>query len=128
MTIMKSIYFATSYSKRSEFRDIYDLLTSAGYIVMAPIYDYVGKTDDFQALMQHSFDLIDKCDLVVADITYKEIGVGIEIGYARAKGKMTVYLRKEGSEVSTTSQGTANVSFEYMPNQLSEILDVLAKM
>ena len=56
-------------------------------------------------MMKTAFLEIDKCDFMIAELTTKSIGVGIEIGYAYAKEKPIIYLRKKDSEYSTTASG-----------------------
>jgi 2'-deoxynucleoside 5'-phosphate N-hydrolase len=38
-------------------------------------------------MMRQAFAAIDKNDLLIAETTDKAIGIGIEVGYAKAKGK-----------------------------------------
>ena len=52
---------------------------------------------DARELMRRTFAAIDACDLVVADLTQKGVGVGIEAGYARAKDIPVVTIAQNGS-------------------------------
>ena len=56
-------------------------------------------------LMLKSFEAIDTSDFVVIDLTEKGVGLGIEAGYAWAKGKPIITIAKAGSDISTTLQG-----------------------
>jgi len=44
-------------------------------------------------MMQQAMNDIDRCDLLIAKTSDKGIGIGIEVGYAKAK-KQTRYLRQ----------------------------------
>ena len=76
-----------------------------------------------QELMKITFDEIDKSDFVIMEMTEKGVGLGIEAGYAIAKGKPVIVLTKEVQKLSNTMQGIANVVIQY--SQPEEI-DILA--
>ena len=59
-------------------------------------------------IMQETFAKIDSSDLVVLDVSEKGVGLGIEAGYAKAKGKELIVTVRKGMEVSTTISGTAD--------------------
>jgi len=50
---------------------------------------------------------------VVIDVSEKGIGLGIEAGYARAKGKELIVTARKGTEVSTTISGIADQVIDY---------------
>jgi nucleoside 2-deoxyribosyltransferase len=56
-------------------------------------------------LMQKTFEAIDSCDLMVVDLTEKGVGLGIEAGYAHAKGIPIITIAEKGSDISKTLQG-----------------------
>ena len=56
-------------------------------------------------LMRQTFGEIDRSDLVVVELSEKGVGLGIEAGYAHARGKPIVTIAKEGSDISTTLRG-----------------------
>ncbi|WP_313758309.1 hypothetical protein [Tissierella sp.] len=58
-----------------------------------------------QELMELTFKEIDKCNLVVIDLTEKGVGLGIEAGYAFAKGIPIITIAKQGSDISETLVG-----------------------
>src|SRR5665648_414685 len=47
----------------------------------------------------------DSCNIVVVDISEKGVGLGIESGYAYAKGIPVFIIAKKGSEISNTMVG-----------------------
>ena len=56
----------------------------------------------------------------------KGVGLGIEIGYAYAKGIPIIVIAKRGSEISSTLQGIARETFFYdRPEELTEKLKKL---
>jgi len=63
-------------------------------------------------LMELTFDKIDTCDLVIIDLTEKGVGLGIEAGYAYAKGVPIITIAKNGSDISETLVGISkNILF-----------------
>ena len=56
-------------------------------------------------LMQKTFEMIDSCDLVVTELSQKGVGLGIEAGYAYAKGIPVVTIAKQGRDISETLGG-----------------------
>ncbi len=58
-----------------------------------------------QELMQRTFDEIDASHIIVLDLTEKGVGVGIEAGYARARGLPIITIAQTGSDISTTLRG-----------------------
>jgi hypothetical protein len=57
-----------------------------------------------QELMQRTFDAIDASRIVVIDLTEKGVGVGIEVGYARARGLPIITVAQTGSDISPALQ------------------------
>ncbi len=64
-------------------------------------------------LMQRSFAEIEDSDIVVVELTEKGVGVGIEAGYAYARGIPLVTIARKGSDISTTLQGISQQIFWY---------------
>ncbi|MBI4765315.1 MAG: nucleoside 2-deoxyribosyltransferase [Deltaproteobacteria bacterium] len=64
-------------------------------------------------LMQRTFYEIEHSDIVILEMSEKGVGLGIEAGYAYAKGKTIVVLIKEGKELSNTMQGVASIVISY---------------
>lgn len=114
---MKKAYFAISYSNRNQFDIEVDSLKklfskyNIELLVFVDVYDF--KPTEEKEMMQTAFKEIDSSDILIAELTTKSIGVGIEIGYAVAKNKPVFYLRKTTAEYSTTAAGCSGFSFEY---------------
>ncbi len=110
-------YIAISYSKRKilepELNAIANALKNvsiAGF-VFADVYSFVPAEE--KQMMQQAFSEIDKADLLIAEVSDKAIGIGVEVGYAKAKNKPVIYLRNANAEHSTTIGGTSDVTIIY---------------
>ena len=64
-------------------------------------------------LMRQTFLELRDSKLVIVDLTEKGVGVGIEAGYARARGIPVVAIAAAGSEISETLVGIAEKVFYY---------------
>jgi 2'-deoxynucleoside 5'-phosphate N-hydrolase len=64
-------------------------------------------------LMQRTFHEIELADIVVLEMSEKGVGLGIEAGYAYAKGKPIIVLIQREKELSATIQGVANKVISY---------------
>lgn len=64
-------------------------------------------------IMQETFAKIDSSDLVVIDVSEKGVGLGIEAGYTKAKGKELIITARKGTEISTTISGIADRVISY---------------
>jgi len=64
-------------------------------------------------LMEASFRLIDASDLVLVELSEKGVGLGIESGYAFARGIPVMVAVRTGSDVSTTLRGISAQVVEY---------------
>lgn len=70
-------------------------------------------------LMKITFSEIDACDLVIIDLTEEGVGLGIEAGYAFAKGIPIITVAKDGSDISNTLVGISKRVIFY--NDIEEI-------
>ncbi len=78
-----------------------------------------------ETLMRKTFDEIDSSHLIVVDLTKKGVGLGIEAGYAHARGKPIVTIAKKGSDISTTLLGISQKLFLY--HEFDELLHFFAQ-
>lgn len=77
---------------------------------------FIEKYSNFEnnkAMMDQAFEEISRSDILIAELSQKSIGVGIELGYAKALHKPVVYVMKTGSECSTTAGGASDHIIEY---------------
>ena len=64
-------------------------------------------------MMQQATADISNCDLLIAEVSEKAVGVGIEVGYAKGKRKPVIYVRQASAEHSTTASGISDYSIVY---------------
>jgi len=114
---LKKIYFAISYAKRALFNDeikaLKDLFLTKKIKLLVFVDEYNFASNQEKEMMQMAFKEIDSCDMLIAELTTKSIGVGIEIGYAYAQKKTIIYLKKEESDYSTTAAGCSKTNISY---------------
>ena len=114
---MRKAYFAISYANRKLFDNIVErlenLLKKYDIELFIFVDKYNFKSNQEKEMMETAFNEIDSSDFLIAELTTKSIGVGIEIGYAFAKNKPIYYIYKNGSEYSTTASGSSNYIIEY---------------
>ncbi|MDP2586115.1 MAG: hypothetical protein Q8P29_04520 [Candidatus Levybacteria bacterium] len=89
------------------------------------VFDLKEKVNN-KTLMELAFKKINECDLILIELSHKSIGVGIEAGYAKAKGKRIIYMHKIGTELSTTADGICDSRIEY--KNISDLLTKLKKI
>lgn len=73
--------------------------------------------------MRSALKKIDESDLLIVELSNKVIGIGVEAGYAKAKGKKIIYIHKIGSEISTTVEGISDIKIMY--KNISNLLNLL---
>ena len=88
--------------------------------------------DQEKEMMIEAMKAIDDCDLLIAETSDKAIGIGVEVGYAKAKGKPVFYLRNKKAEHSTTISGISDFIILYedisdMERKLQHVLTRLIK-
>jgi len=124
-------YIAISYNKRKELQSELDtvknVLKEYSIIPFVFVDNYNFNSTQEKEMMQTAFTEIDKCDLLIAEVSDKAIGIGIEVGYAKAKKKPVIYLRHASAEHSTTVSGASDCIAIYadtidLQKQLNEIL------
>ena len=127
---MKKAYLAISYQNRkklsAEIESIKNVLTPFQISLFVFVDQYQFTKEEEKQMMQHAFTEISSSDLLIAEVSEKAIGVGIEIGYAAALNKPILYLRNINTEHSTTASGTAGYSVIYQkPEDLSKQLGII---
>ena len=110
-------YLAISLSNRSHLSEELDLLHSVlkeKHIELFIFVDhYHFKKEEEKEMMQAAFREIERSDILIAELSKKAMGVGVEAGFAFAKGIPIIYLRNEESEHSTTVSGSSNAQIIY---------------
>ncbi len=114
---MKKAYLAISYTNRKKYKKeinaLKELLDTIKVELLVFVDAYNFMPNQEKEMMQTAFDELDNSDILIAELSTKSIGVGIEIGYAYAKNKPIIYLYATDTEYSTTASGTANTVIKY---------------
>lgn len=74
---------------------------------------YQFANNQTKEMMQLAFQELQTCDVFLAEISDKAMGVGIEAGLAYALNIPVIYFRKKHKPDSTTMNGIAMYEFEY---------------
>lgn len=102
-------YISISNNKRQELNDelrsIIDTLKEFHIEPFVFVDNFKFSSDQEKEMMQQAILSIDDCGLVIAETSDKAIGIGIEVGYAKAKSKPVIYMRNRNAEHSTTVSG-----------------------
>ncbi len=114
---MKQIYISCSFSLHKKLENeitlLKEVITSNNYKPFVFIENYTFTAKQEKEMMQKALNDIDNSCCLFAETTDKGIGIGIEAGYAKAKGKPVIYLRKSEAEHSTTLSGMADFCIIY---------------
>lgn len=117
MKVFISIKFHEDNRNRELINGISSILEKKGLETICIIRDVEkwgqNKFGTPEELMKKTFDEIDSSDLVVVELSEKGVGLGIEAGYAFAKGKPIVTIAKTGTDISSTLQGISQEVFFY---------------
>ena len=127
---MKQAYLSISFQNRknlqAEINAIQQSLTAFNVQLLIFVDNYHFTKEQQKEMMQQAFADIDSADLLIAEVSEKAIGVGIEIGYAVASKKPVIYLKNEMAEHSTTAAGAATQMIIYQnSNDLEQKLMVV---
>jgi hypothetical protein len=134
--IMKA-YISVSFSKRQlmhkEITAIMDTLKELNISSFVFVDKYKFDLTQERQMMKQAMIDIDNCDILIAETSDKGIGIGIEAGYAKAKGKTVIYLRQKDTEHSTTVSGISDFQIVYLDtndlqNQLTDIVNKMEKI
>jgi len=110
-------YISVSYSKRKTFdlqvQAIIAAVKSCGMVPFVFVDQYQFDSSQERAMMNQALADIDQSDLLIAETSDKGIGIGIETGYAKAKGKPVIYVRHTEAEHSTTVSGISDYQIIY---------------
>lgn len=114
--MIKKIFFSYSFANRNSYEDFHKEMKkyfqSKGVEIFAFVFDFQDPLDD-HILMTAALNEIDKSDMVLVELSNKSVGVGLEAGYAKAKGKIIGYLYKNGSDLQQTVNGIADYLIPY---------------
>lgn len=125
-------YIAISYSQRNELAEeltvIKEVLVASGINPFVFIERFQFDPSQEKEMMQEAMRQLDTTDLLIAETSDKAIGIGIEAGYAKAKGKPVIYIRNKKAEHSTTLSGISDQQVIYENSiDLKEKLQMILK-
>jgi nucleoside 2-deoxyribosyltransferase len=129
-------YISVSFSKRrlvdKELTAIVETLNELGIATFIFVDNYQFDISQERQMMEQSLAGIDACDILVAETSDKAIGIGVETGYAKAKGKTIIYVRHKHTEHSTTVSGISDFQIAYedtsdLKKQLAAIANKILK-
>jgi nucleoside 2-deoxyribosyltransferase len=75
------------------------------FCVVRDLEDWGRVQMSSQELMRLTFEAIEGSDLVLVELSEKGVGLGIEAGYAFARGIPVVTAARRGSDISATLAG-----------------------
>ena len=137
MTAYISISFNKRKSTSSELGVICDTLKEFKIAPFIFVDKYRFDAAQERQMMEQAISDIGQCDLLIAEVSDKAIGIGVEVGYAKAMAKPIVYIRRKSAEHSTTISGISDFHIffidtkdlqEQLAKVLQEILIILTGM
>ena len=125
-------YISISFSKRKELEKEVRAIKSAlekfeffGYVF---VDENQFSANEETEMIQKAMEDVEKSAILIAEVSEKGIGIGIEVGYAKAKNIPVIYVRNSKSEHSTTVSGIADFRVIYENEiDLEEQLDKILK-
>lgn len=110
-------YISVSYKNRKNAGEVLhaitEVLQKAGISPFVFVDTYSFSVAEEKEMMAQALHHIECCDMLIAEVSDKAIGIGIEAGYAKAKGKPVVYIRNSNAEHSTTLSGISDYHIIY---------------
>ena len=110
-------YISISFSKRKELEKevqaIKNALQKCGISGFVSVDEYQFSAKQEKKMMQNAIEDIEKSAILIAETSEKGIGIGIEVGYAKAQKIPVIYVRNSKSEHSTTVSGIADFKIIY---------------
>ena len=114
---MTKAYISISYNKRQELNDeLQSIIKTLREFHIKPfvfVDNFKFSSEQEKEMMQQAILSIDDCDLLIAETSDKGIGIGVEVGYAKAKGKPVIYMRNKNADHSTTVSGLSDSQIIY---------------
>lgn len=120
------IKYYKDYRNKIVIDELSSVLQKRGYETICIVRDIQNEGQSKYSpseLMKLTFEKIDICNLVVIDLTEKGVGLGIEAGYAYAKGIPIITIAKRGSDISETLEGISKETILY--NNIQDIDNLL---
>lgn len=116
MQVYLAIKYHADHSNRTTIEQISAQLAAVGLTSVCVVRD-VERWGEIhfapEELMQLSFTAIEQSDLVIIELTEKGVGLGIEAGYAHARGIPIITIAQIGADISDTLRGISTEVFGY---------------
>jgi nucleoside 2-deoxyribosyltransferase len=110
-------YISISYNKRHELNnELQSIIETLKKFYIKPfvfVDNFKFSSGQEKEMMQQAILSINDCDLLIAETSDKGIGIGVEVGYAKAKEKPVIYVRNKKAEHSTTVSGISDFQIIY---------------
>lgn len=129
-------YISVSYNNRKNVAEVLyaiaEVLQKAGISPFVFVDTYSFNAVEEKEMMAQALYHIDSCDLLIAEVSEKAIGIGVEAGYAKAKGIPVIYIRNRKAAHSTTLSGVSDYPVIYdnaedLSNKLRIALDQITE-
>jgi len=114
---------------RKEIEELCAIIKESGFEDFSFIRDvenYQKVFHDPKELMKRAKEEIEKCDILLIDMTDKPTGRAIEAGIAYALGKKIISIMKKGTKIKDTTRGISDFIIEY--EKISDIKDSLEEI
>lgn len=130
----RTAFLSSSFQHQGDLKPALETITETlkGFGVASMIFadEYRFAASEETQMMELACREIAQSDLVIAEVSHKAIGVGVEVGYAAGLGKPVVYVRHVDAEHSTTVAGIAThriiyITLEDLRHQLISLLSVI---
>ena len=113
----KKVFISYDFSNREKYIDFHRklkiYLEKENNQVYSFVFDNHQKFKNDKSMMDKALNKIKENDVLITELSNKQIGIGVEVGYAKALKKEIIYIRKKNSEYSKTVGGVASLIIEY---------------
>jgi len=115
---IKNIFISYSFSDRKKFENLHKKLKNNfkdnfEIELYSFVFDNHQSFSNNKEMMTKALNKINKTDMLIAETSFKKIGIGLEVGYAKALNKKIIYIHKNGTEISNTVEGVSDINIEY---------------
>ena len=115
------IFLAAKYFGKAQQSQLVDAIKETVEQMGHEIYSFLdeGHIVDENEMTSKMLSELDACDALLIEGSETSFGIGIEAGYARAKGKKVYVVHDDSMEESRTLKGVSDVYLKY--NSVDEL-------